>query len=236
VSRISMSTASVFAFTTRGGVFKKATRLNGNVFLTILYGNPRAEAKEPSLAKEFPVEDDWRFCLPGLLCSQSAFREVRGLLTLVPGAGSSSILAEGPLRGFLGRSERESRFPVSNSGFSPSLISGSFRQLQLSLPPSRDQPYSSPLIFSPPPPAEASRARPAHPGTRPGLVCCRHSGGCGCFRTGSAGGQACRNNVLDGRGLRRSTVRNLSVTFASRAHQATGLSLCSSVRMTRLRS
>jgi hypothetical protein len=120
VPRILVLNASIF--TPNARLFETTPDLSG--LSTILYGTAVTETQEPSLAGvpsvsignlSLPFGSGWRFCLSGQDCSGYVFGEIRGLLTLVPGAGSYSIVAEGPSRGFLCLPEGSMTFPVSLS-------------------------------------------------------------------------------------------------------------------------
>jgi hypothetical protein len=121
-SQISISDGSVLVFTPGSKVFEIAPDMSGDVFLTILYGTAATTSHEPLLASfpslsighiNFPIDDgEWKFCVEGGVCSPSLARGVVGLFALVPGAGSRSIIAEGPARGFLSPAEGATAFDV----------------------------------------------------------------------------------------------------------------------------
>jgi hypothetical protein len=124
-SKVTVSNASVFAFTPSSRLFETTPELSGHVCLTILYGTATTGPQEsfstgtnPYLAIgsfSLPAGDRWRFCLSGRVCSGYFFGEIRGLFTLVPDAGSYSIIAEGGVTGFLGPSASETGFDVSST-------------------------------------------------------------------------------------------------------------------------
>jgi hypothetical protein len=123
-SKIVVSNASVYIFAPSAGLFAIIPELSGTVFLTILYPNTATTAQEPSFAGSpslsigditLPASDSWRFCLSGANCSQSVFRAVRSIFTVVPESGRYSIIAEGAERGFLGPSDEDNGFEISST-------------------------------------------------------------------------------------------------------------------------
>jgi hypothetical protein len=158
VPNVSVSGASIF--TSNAKVFGTTPTLSG-WGLSIFYATGATTARETSLSG-FPsvaignlslaYEGGWRFCLSGRDCSAYEFRHFEGLFILVPDAGSYSIVAEGPSRGFLGPSEGSNAFPVPNASFFPVAY---FTFIPASTPPPTPTPTgafiaSAPLPISSP--------------------------------------------------------------------------------------
>jgi hypothetical protein len=129
-SSVLIENASVLIFTPGSRLFSVTPYFSGSASLTVLYGTGTGERQEMSLSGlpglyigniSLPVDYGWNFCVLGLeaegVCFQDVYpRVIRGLFTSVPGEGSYSIVADGPVSGLLVPSADERVFQVSSTG------------------------------------------------------------------------------------------------------------------------
>jgi hypothetical protein len=120
-----ISVSNAWVFTPNARVFQTKPDVSG--FLTVFYGTAATAAQEPSLTAtpylsigniSPPLDSGSRFCVTGQDCSRYMYvsRPIRGLFTLVPGAGSYSIVVEGTLGGLIAPTPGAGPFPVSSNG------------------------------------------------------------------------------------------------------------------------
>jgi hypothetical protein len=123
VSYISVSNASIF--TPNARLFQTTPDVSG--FLTVFYGTAASEIQEPTLT-DIPylsigtfspsLASGSRFCATGQDCSPYMHTSgtIRGLFMTLPGAGSYSMVAEGPLTGWIAPTQYPDPFNVSSTG------------------------------------------------------------------------------------------------------------------------
>jgi hypothetical protein len=120
VRAVLASDTSIFTPNTR--VFETAPEVKSG--LTIGYGTATTDFQETSLDGirlsignvDIWQAGRWRFCVSGQACSAHVYGDIRSLLILVPGAGSYSILADGPFTGYLSPTRSIDPFSVAPNG------------------------------------------------------------------------------------------------------------------------
>jgi hypothetical protein len=124
---ISVSNASIVAFTRAPVLFETAPTLSGAFALAVFYGTAANASQEGWVGEvpylsignlSLPLEGDWRFRVSeeDQDWSPYSFGSVRGLFIKLAGEGSYSIDAEGPRRGLLGPTEGNNTFEVPSNG------------------------------------------------------------------------------------------------------------------------